>query len=122
MGALSSQIMTLEDWEEIMLAYVDEVGWIVVPFFLLIVIVGKEVILGLFIAVMVQAFEARTDTQVRAERPARYPLGPGEGKRRAPLMSCVDTKPCPWDPCPLFGLLQRNTERSQRSLPSSKAF
>lgn len=56
-AVLTTQVLTMEDWEVVLSAYVGLAGWQVLPFFLLIITLGGQVLLSLMAAVMVQAFE-----------------------------------------------------------------
>eukprot|EP00854_Cymbomonas_tetramitiformis_P007283 gene7283-8672_t len=55
------QILTLEDWNIVMMEVKDKSGWLSTLYFILWVIVGNYMFLTLFLAVVMEAFEAKAD-------------------------------------------------------------
>ncbi|KAK3234240.1 mitochondrial thiamine pyrophosphate transporter [Cymbomonas tetramitiformis] len=56
------QVLTLENWNELMLDVVDRTDWSAVLYFVLWVIIGNYICLTLFLAVVMEAFEGEIDS------------------------------------------------------------
>uniref|UniRef100_A0A061RPV3 Voltage-dependent calcium channel L type alpha-1D n=1 Tax=Tetraselmis sp. GSL018 TaxID=582737 RepID=A0A061RPV3_9CHLO len=61
------QVLTLEDWEVLAYSYARDAGYGAVAFFVAWVIVGNYVFLTLFLAVTLEAFESKYDTETAAQ-------------------------------------------------------
>ena len=56
------QVLTLEDWDLIAYSYVRETDYSTIAFFVAWIIVGKYIFLTLFLAVTLEAFESKYDS------------------------------------------------------------
>jgi hypothetical protein len=57
------QVLTLEEWDLIAYSYVRETDYSSLAFFIAWIIVGKHILLTLFLAVVLEAFEGKNDTE-----------------------------------------------------------
>eukprot|EP00899_Mesostigma_viride_P026282 jgi/Mesvir1/6839/Mv09018-RA.1 len=58
------QVLTMENWNEIMLETVRYTSWGSAAFFVIWVIIGKYILLALFLAVTLEAFESKYDVEL----------------------------------------------------------
>ncbi|CAG9459996.1 unnamed protein product [Pedinophyceae sp. YPF-701] len=86
------QILTGENWNEVMYDGMRKVGWYAAFYFVLLVVVGNYIILNLFLAILLDNFSGYAEEQEEDEQAAlRKGLEGGSGKRRAST-STADAK------------------------------
>ena len=71
-----SQVLTLEDWDLIAYSYVRETDYSTIAFFVAWIIVGKYIFLTLFLAVTLEAFESKYDSETVEDVSAADPVAP----------------------------------------------
>lgn len=58
------QILSGENWNEIMYMAIDQVGWISALYFVSLILIGNYILFNLFLAILLSMFENKEDNEL----------------------------------------------------------